>query len=146
MKFSINMKLKNQDALRTEAKKRMQKILFSSMLKMEEIAKRKAPVDTGNLKNKIHITPSEFGANKYTLSDGTSYGVYMEYGTKPHWVPIAPLKEWSRRVLGEEDAAYAVRNKIKEYGVNAQPFFRPALHEVKRVWLPRYKNMDFGKP
>jgi len=63
--------------------------------------------------------------------------VDLEYGTKPHSVPIEPLKGWSKRVLGDADAAYWVQEKIARAGTEAQPFFRPAFDEVRLLWVPK---------
>jgi len=110
--------------------------LYKSMVKMKELAIRKAPVDLGTLRSSIYLEPNVTNADEYTLSDGVEYGVYMEYGTRAHWVPIAPLIEWAKRHGGDEGFAYALRQKIAKYGVNAHPFFRPALNEVKDLWVP----------
>jgi len=79
--------------------------------------------------------------------DGATFGYraeharYVEGGTAPHWPPIAPLKEWSRIVLGDEDAAYAVQRKIADKGTPAQPFVRPgfevAVRELERRGVER---------
>ena len=129
----------------------MKQVLWRAMAKMEEIAKNKAPVDTGMLKNRIHLTPLQFGATAYILSDGVSYGIDLEYGNRPHNVPMGPLIEWVKRKGirttegGQIAFAKYVQKKIRTKGVNAQPFFRPALHEVQQKWLPMIKNDVFGK-
>ena len=122
---------------------RMREVLWLAMTKVEAIAKSKAPVDTGNLKARIHLHPDQPGKSNYTITDGVAYGIHVEYGTKPHHVPLSPLKEWAGRVLGDEKAAFAVRNAISKRGTPAQPFFRPALHEVEYKWLPIIKSRVF---
>jgi len=124
---------------------KQQQVLFEAMIKMEEIAKLKAPVDTGDLKRRIHVTPSQKGHSEYTLSDGVNYGIHVEYGTKPHRVPITPLMGWAGRVLGDPKAAFAVANKISKEGTPAQPFFRPAMHEVQVKWLPQITQKVFSQ-
>lgn len=120
-------------------------VLWKAMTKMEEIAKYKAPVGmSGLLKARINLSPLTFGATEYTLSDGVYYGIYVEFGTRPHWAPIEPLKDWARRVLGDEDAAYPVQKKIAKKGTPFQPFFRPAVFEVNFIWLPYFKKEVFG--
>jgi len=129
----------------------MKKVLWKAMTKMEEIAKDKAPVDTGMLKNRIHLMPMQYGAEEYALSDGVSYGADLEYGNRPHNVEMKPLIDWVRRKGiattegGQIAFAKYVQKKIRTKGVNAQPFFRPALHEVQIVWLPVFKEEVFGK-
>jgi len=129
----------------------MKKVLWKAMTKMEELAKMRAPVDTGMLKARIHLNPLQFGANEYTLSDGVSYGKDLEYGNRPHNVPLEPLIDWVKRkgIATDEghQIAFAkyVQEKIRTEGVNPHPFFRPALHEVQFKWLPIFKKQVFGK-
>ena len=59
------------------------------------------------------------------------YGESVEYGTRPHWAPIAPLKHWAARVLGDESAAYAVRWKIKREGTKGVHMFQKAFNEAQ---------------
>lgn len=59
------------------------------------------------------------------------YAVFVEEGTKPHWVPIAPLKLWARRVLGDERAAYRVQWAISRRGTKARHMFRDAFAVVQ---------------
>ena len=116
------------------------KVLYLAMNKMMNLAVAYAPVDTGMLKNSITLTPSKPGSDVYDLTDGVDYGIHVEYGTKPHFVPIAPLKLWAKRKFGEESIGYAIRAVISKRGMQEHPFFRPALHEVKIVWLPAYEK------
>ena len=39
-------------------------------------------------------------------------------GSRPHWVPIAPLREWARWKLGDANAAYAVQKSIAKKGTS----------------------------
>lgn len=115
-----------------------QNVLFKSMLKMQELAMINCAVDTGRLRNSINVFPYSSGFDKYVLSDGVNYGVHMEFGTSPHYVSASHLKDWARRKLGNENAAYAVARKIQMEGMEGQPFFRPALDQVKGIWVSRY--------
>ena len=128
------------------------RVLWKFMVKMEELAKLKAPVDKGILKSRIHLNPLQYGAKKYTLSDGVMYGLDLEMGNRPHHVNMTPLIEWVKRKgiatnEGEQIAfAKYVQEKIAREGVNAQPFFRPAADEAIKIWLPKIKNKVFGQP
>lgn len=144
MKMSFDMQMPDFTKAQAETEEGMKQVLFRSMIKMEEIAKFKAPVDTGNLRNRIHLNPTQPGAEEYILSDGVEYGVYVEYGTKPHHVPLTPLQGWAKRNLGNEGAAFAVSKKISIRGTPAQPFFRPAMHEVQVKWIHLIKKQVFG--
>jgi len=67
------------------------------------------------------------------------------HNTSPHITSAENLKGWSRRVLHNENAAYAVMKAIAKRGTEAQPFFRPSLDQVKTIWVPRYFNQILGK-
>lgn len=150
MFMSFNVELPNLEIPKRQAKKMSKEVLFRAMVKMEELAKNRAPVDTGNLKNRIHLSPMARGRLKYVLSDGVEYGIDLEYGNRPRIVPLIDLKEWvERKGIATEDDAIAfakyVKEKIAKEGVNPQPFFRPAYHEVKNYWLPIIKDQVMKK-
>lgn len=48
----------------------------------------------------------------------------LEFGSRPHWAPIAPLKLWAKRILGDESAAWAVRAAIAKRGTRPRRMFR----------------------
>ena len=64
------------------------------------------------------------------------YAAAVEFGSVPHWAPIAPLKQWAKRKLGDEGAAYAVQKTIAKKGTKPKPFLRPAYMKV----IPGYKK------
>jgi len=142
MKINFNVKSQIDKELTIN---QLKQVLFKSMLKMQELATINCPVDTGRLRNSINLRPSTPGYTTYQLADGTDYGVNLEFGTSPHFTSASNLKDWSRRVLSDEKAAYAVRNAIAKRGTEAQPFFRPALIQVKKIWVKRYFEEVLGK-
>jgi hypothetical protein len=148
-KFSIQTP--NLNNMKANVEEGMKKVLWRSMTKMEKLAKNKAPVDTGMLKNRIHLEPMQYGAREYTLVDGVKYGIDLEYGNRPHHVDMAPLIAWVKRKGikttegGQIAFAKYVQEKIRTKGVNAQPFFRNSLHEVQYRCVPIFKNEVFGK-
>lgn len=142
--FSVELEGLQEEENRIIAEQK--KVLWLAMHKMHELMLNKVPVDTGRLKNSININPKSQGFSKYTIADGVKYGVDIEYGTSPHYVDIDDLKGWAGRKLGNKDLAGAVQQKIAERGTNAQPFFRPAIAEVKSVWLPYYWHKVYGSP
>jgi len=144
MKMAFNVQTPRLENAKENTKAGAREVLWRCMVKMEGLAKMRAPVDTGTLKTRIHLEPMQSGSSEYIMSDGVDYGIDVEYGTKPHYVPISPLLGWAGRVLGDKGAAYAVRAKISKYGTPAQPFFIPALHEVQFTWLPIFKKQVFG--
>ena len=141
MKFNIEVKT---DIKTEEAVKGLRRVLWLSMLKMKELAVQKCPVDTGRLRSSIILQPTTPNSDRYILSDGVSYGVCVEMGTRPHPVSYKNLVGWARRKLGNSKLAFAVAKKIQKYGTRPQPFFRPALDEVRKIHLKRYMNKVFG--
>lgn len=62
-----------------------------------------APVDTGALKNSIHV--EKLGQGKYRVTDGVEYGIWQELKGTPFMVPAS------------EAAAAQVEQLIKQSGV-----------------------------
>lgn len=135
LKFNIDWKINKK-----EVEEKAKLVLFNCMVKMHELAVNNAPVDVGTLRASIKLFPSTPGYKSYILADGVTYGIHIEFGTSPHYVSAKHLKGWARRVLGDENAAYAVAKKISKQGMEAKPFFRPALDQVKNIWVERYWN------
>jgi hypothetical protein len=142
--FSFKLNIKGLDKGKELTKTAYKRILMKSMFKMEELAIDKAPVDTSNLKQKIGVLPQVLN-DEYVLTSAASYSEAMEYGTRPFFAPIAPLKDWARRKLGDENIAYAIRNKIAKYGIRAHPFMRPAKIEVEQFWVYNFAADEFNK-
>lgn len=113
-------------------------VLFKSMLKMQELATINAPFDTGLLAQRINLIPQIEGFSSYMLSAATDYAIHVEFGTKPHIIRIK-----DKKVLASKGQFFGT--EIKHPGTEAQPFMRPALFQVKEVWLPRYMNNVLGK-
>jgi len=140
LKLKLNLKgLEKGQKLTIDKAKR---VLMKSMFKMEELAIQNCPTDRGYMRQNITVFPKIL-SDKYVLTSKAEYSEAIEYGTKPFYAPIEPLKGWARRVLGDEGAAYAVRAKIAKFGITAQPFMRPAFFEVENFWLPQFKNAEF---
>lgn len=131
----------NNDAV----KEKLKIVLFKSMMKMTELAVINAPFDTGALSASINLQPPRPGYSRYILRAGKEYAADVEYGTSPHHVSPDDLAGWAKRVLGDEDKAFAVAEGIGRKGTEAQPFMRPALDQVKIVWVPRYFEQVFSK-
>jgi len=140
--LKLKFKLTDLNKGKKDTLRRSAWILFKSMLKMEKIAQDLAPVDIGQLRQKISLDPIGI-ATEYTLTSAAPYSASMEFGTIPYWVPIAPLKEWAKRKLGDENIAYAVRAKIAQSGITAHPFMRPAKFTVESIWVPIYRQQAF---
>lgn len=88
-----------------------------------------APVNQGNLRDSIR---SEWQGRQGRWWSDAPHAPYVELGTRPHWPPIEPLKEWARFVLGDEDLGYAVAASIARNGTKAQPFMRPSADDIRK--------------
>ena len=104
--------------------------LHKSALTVERRAKEKAPVDTGRLRASI---TSEYQRLSTTIGPSVTYGAFVEYGTRPHWPPLAALQPWARRHGFPSGArgAFLVALAISRRGTRAQPYMGPALEESK---------------
>ncbi len=66
----------------------------AEVIKQIDATEPYAPVDTGGGRRATEVVPTEDGA---ILQNTSAHMVYMEFGTRPHWVPIAPLLAWAAR-------------------------------------------------
>ena len=146
MNFSFDIQLTGLNESKEKVIKDQKKVLWLAMHKMWALMLNRVPVDTGHLKSSIHIDPKSQGFNTYTIATGVKYAVDIEYGTSPHDVAVDDLKGWAKRKLGNEDLAGAVQQKIAERGTPEKPFFRPAIAEVRSIWLPYYWHKVYGSP
>lgn len=64
------------------------------------------------------------------LGSRLPYALFVQTGTRPHTPPFAPFQVWARRVLGDEDAAGAVWQKIREEGTDANPYMTRAFENT----------------
>ena len=96
---------------------------------VERRAKEKAAVDTGRLRASIASEMSS--ATSVSIGSVTKYAPYVEFGTRPHFPPLAALQPWARRhgFPAGRPGAYLVARAIAARGTRPQPFLVPALKE-----------------
>lgn len=121
-----------------KVKKAFERVLIKSVFKIQELAKRYAPADTGFLRRNIKII--KINNHKYIIVSEAPYSASMEFGSKPHWTSVENLKTWAKRKLGDENIAYALQKSMAKKGVKRQPFMIPAMMEVKNIWIDRFSN------
>jgi len=136
MKLKLTIQKKINKGLTIE---QLQNVLYFSMLKLLELATRNAPVDKGLLRNSMFMKPQTRGYSFYEVGDGVNYGVDVEYGTSPH--VIKPLNKKALKFKSGGKTIFA--KQINHPGTSAQPFMRPALDQVKNIWLARYFEREF---
>lgn len=76
------------------------------------------PLDTGDVLGMVANT--------------AAHAVPVEMGSRPHYVPIAPLIDWVEAKLGESgdearSIAFAIRQKIAKHGTRGHAMFRRSL-------------------
>lgn len=98
-----------------------------------------APVDTGQLASSIEAVVENVGKTITEIRVGSNNDAAapQEFGTEPHFPPVSALRDWARRVLGDESAAYPVARSIAETGLDAQPYLRPAFEDNMTYVLDR---------
>ncbi|MCK5161770.1 MAG: HK97 gp10 family phage protein [Candidatus Aureabacteria bacterium] len=117
----------SRSQLTDNSKRLISNVLLHSALKIESRAKQKCPVDTGFLRASIHSRLIAWN-HAQVGSSMAKYAAAVEFGTKPHRPPFAPIKRWAEH-KGIPEAAYPILLKIQREGTPAQPFLRPALYE-----------------
>lgn len=132
--FSVNKKLEKEKVFEG-----MKKVLFLSMLKMDEIAINLVPVDTGRLKGSINLLPAVPGYVSYTLTAGADYAAAVEFGTSPRVIKAVKKQALHFKIGGKD----VIVKQVQHPGTEAQPYFRPALDIVKGVWIGRYWDQIF---
>jgi len=137
MKIKLNINTKVDKNLTID---QLKKVLFNSMLKMQELATINCPVDKGRLKNSINLKPTTPGYSNYQLFDAVEYGPSVEFGTAPH---IIRPKGKALKFKAGGKTIFA--KKVNHPGTRATPFFRPALDQVRQVWVKRYMNQVMKK-
>ena len=136
IEFNIKRKIKKQEVF-----DKLKKVLFLSMLKMEELAIINVPVDTGRLKVSINVNPRVLGYSSYILGTGVIYAAAVEFGTGPR--VIVPV---SKKALAfKMDGKKVIVKKVMHPGSEARPFMRPSLDQVKNIWVKKYFKREFSK-
>lgn len=100
-----------------------------------------APSNFGRLRNSITVdVKSRPFSGDVTASVGSNlkYAAPVEFGSKPHWPPLAPILLWTRRKLHPparqaRSIAFLIQRKIARHGTPAQPYLSRALRERTRV-------------
>lgn len=118
-------------------------------LEMEAISadvldREKVNVD-GTLKKSIGHEVTAFKREVATLIFGANadHAPFIEFGTVPHFPPVAPLEEWVRKKLPEvpaeeiSSAAFLIARKISIEGTEAVGFIEEALDEIKNKFAER---------
>ena len=147
--LKLNVKMTGLDKGQKMTKDKAKRILMLCMMKMEEIAIKNAPFDKGFLRLNISLFP-QILSYSYILTSNADYSADLEYGNTPKNVNLGDILAWVERKGiasgdGAENVAWYVAKKIREEGVNAHPFMRPALMQVINFWYDFYKKQVFAE-
>ena len=130
--------------------------LNASSLQIEAEAKQLAPVGvSGGAGLKGSIT-SVLEPTRAHVQSNVFYAPYVEFGTRPHWVPVEALMRWvylkvqqgqlprrrrsasarSASQLSTRSLAFLIARSISRHGTKPHPFMRPAVTKS----LPRIRE------
>ena len=73
---------------------------------------------TGAMERSVSVAVRGGREAEVEIGPTAKHAVFVRFGTKPHWAPIAPLKRWAAWKLGDEKAAYAVQRSIAKFGTS----------------------------
>lgn len=140
-KITVSRELQNNLAsLRKIVPQFVQDAVNLHALNIQSQAKRNitdAPaVDTGQLRASIKVETYSSGFAARVGTDLT-YGKWVEFGSGPHFPPLAPIREWVRRHGLPPEAAYPIALAISRRGTPAKAWLFPAF-EAER---PKFDDL-----
>ena len=97
--------------------------------RIRSAANENAPRDLGDLGNLLEAV-TRVGETLIEIRVGSNLdrAPAHEFGTDPgHFPPPSELRDWARRVLGDESAAFLVARSIAETGLDETRFLRDAF-------------------
>lgn len=115
--------------------------VYASAFRIQASARRAAAVDMGRLRSSIFVRFLD-GGHSAEVGTDVEHGKFVESGRKPGSMPpLGPLKDWAKRVLGDEGAAFAVARKIAARGIPARPFLTPAYEREEPKFRARIQKI-----
>jgi len=117
----IGATVSNLEKLSSSAQRELESAVNKAAAVVQGSAKRNCPVDTGNLRDSLHIRPATTHGSEVTAEvyDAVEYAPYVEFGTGsrggykyPTKEPITYKKDWPGQV--------------------AQPFLGKALYDNEK--------------
>lgn len=107
--------------------------LAASGLELETEAKRNITdipaVDTGKTRASIHYRSADGGLTAEVAASGV-VPMVIEFGSAPHFPPIAPLEAWAHRHGMPPGTGFAIAQAIARRGTPAHPFMYPAFDTI----------------
>lgn len=110
---------KLQDKMREAA----YKSLFRGGYLIQGDARRLCPVNTGLLRSSITVE-GNFSGLYVKIGTNLSYAAPVEFGSRPHTPPFAPIRDWAEK---KGLPAGAIWQSIRQHGTKPHPYLKPAL-------------------
>lgn len=115
-------------------REKLDNVLFEISNKLINNIKEEIPKNTGRASQSFQILSHK--KDGYVIGTPLGYPTAIQKGSKPHWVPIEPLKRWVRLKLGaDESVAYAVQKKIANEGIEPNKFMDRAIEKLEREYV-----------
>ena len=130
----LNELMKTVEKYPNISEKHINKAINRSLIRIQDQAKKNAPSgDTQQLRQNWKITMGRFAGSLESgaKNGGFSYGLAVEFGSKPHFIPVKnnPMfRLWAER---SGLNPYAVSRSIGKKGTKPKPFFQPAIDSNK---------------
>lgn len=134
----FNALAKKLESLGDDAEAGIIRALQSTALRFEGIVadtiEREGVVNTGELKRSLETTRMNNGA---IVSVDAPHAPFMEFGTRPHFPPIAPLTDWVLQkgmADDEEEAkgiAYRIAQSIAKNGIKPRFYMADSIKKMR---------------
>jgi hypothetical protein len=99
----------------------------------------KVPVAFKDLRNSVQAVPDRTGRGLSQIIVDAPHAQAVEKGSRPHWVPIAPLLKWVGLVFkglparDRKNLAYAIQHSIAEKGTKPHWYMRDSQRQILRI-------------
>jgi hypothetical protein len=97
-------------------------------------------IDTGRLRSSIRIENYTTGGYAAKVGTDVNYAQSIEYGQRPHFPPLDPLRAWCRRHGIPDRLVFVIARKIAKTGQPAKPFLFPAFESERRNFVDRINS------
>ena len=110
---------------------------------LKPLVKDKTPVDKGKLKRAIDFTVKQVRPHVWEMdlnARKVKYGIFVERGTRPHWPPLAAIRDWALRhgippfLVARAIARHGTIKRFGRPGPKGAEMFEKTLRE-EEAWI-----------
>ena len=92
-------------------------------------------IATGELARSTKVDPTKDGA---IVGMDAPHAAFIEEGTRPHFPPLQPLRDWARMKFGGSESeinqiAFLVARKISRDGIEPRHYFKASVDRVEEL-------------